>query len=149
MVGAVIWVGGILFLGFVAVPAMRRLPGETRGELLDVIGRRFRLIGYSILGLLFLTGVVQMSIRGATVSNVLDGSFFATSFGTALGIKLILVVVMIAVSAIHDFVVGPASAQALAAGQDPGRLRKAASWLARITALLAILVVYYAVKMVR
>lgn len=149
VLGATIWVGGILFLGFVAVPSARRLPDQTRSSLLDDIGRRFRTIGYAILGLLFVSGVIQMAVHGATVANVVNGSFFATRFGSTLGIKLILVVMMVAVSVIHDFFVGPASVDALAAGRPREGLRKAASWLARVTGLLAILVVYYAVRMMR
>ncbi len=149
VLGAVIWVGGILFLGFVAVPAIRRLPDDARGNLLSTIGRRFRLIGYLALAVLFITGIIQMVTLGANLSNVLDGSFFATRFGSSLAIKLVLVVIMVSVSAVHDFVVGPASARALASGADTTNLRQAASWLARVTAVLAVLVVYYAVRMLR
>lgn len=149
VVAAVIWVGGILFIGFVAVPSARRLPPETRGALLDQIGRRFRSLGYIMLAVLIATGVWQAGVRGATLANVLDGSFFATRFGALLGIKVLLIVIMIAVSSIHDFVVGPASARLLATKRDSTRLRKQAAWLARITAVLALLVLWYGIRMVR
>lgn len=149
VVGAVIWVGGILFLGFVAVPATRSLPPDKRGALLDALGRRFRALGYAVLVLLVVTGTLQAGARGATVASVLDGSFFRTGFGAALGIKLIFFALMVVVSALHDFYVGPASARALAAGGSDEKLRRTASWLARITALLALLVVLYATRLVR
>lgn len=149
IIGAIIWVGGILFLGFVAVPATRHMPTQERGQLLDALGRRFRVLGYAVLTIIAITGILQAGFQGATVANVLDGSFFATRFGKVLGIKLIFVVLMVAVSSVHDFYIGPRSADALAAGSESEGLRKAASWLARITAILALLVVYYATKMLR
>lgn len=149
VLGAIIWVGGILFLGFVAVPSVRQLPDQDRSRLLDIIGRRFRLLGYTVLAVLLVTGVIQSVRLGATVTNVLDGSFFSTRFGSALGTKLLLVLAMTVVSVLHDFFVGPAAVRALSEGRSAVGLRKTASWLARVTAVLAILVVFYAVKMVR
>lgn len=149
VIGAVIWVGGILFLGFVAVPATRKMPIHERGELLDNLGRRFRNLGYWVLVLLVVTGTIQAGRHGATWANALDGSFFRTRFGAFLGLKLIFFTLMVITSSIHDFYIGPASADALAAGHSSDRLRKTASWLARITALLAILVVLYATRLVR
>jgi len=149
VVAAIVWVGGILFLGLIAVPAARRLAPDVRTHLLGELGRRFRFVGYMLLGVLIATGIVQSAFRGATLANVLDGSFFATSFGRTLGFKLLFFTLMLAASIAHDFFVGPASVRAFRAGQDANRLRKAASWLARVTAVFALLVVAYAVLLVR
>ena len=149
VVCATMWVGGILFLGLVAVPAIRRMQPAARAELLGALGRRFRAIGYVLLGVLIVTGVVQSAFRGATIANVLDGTFFQQPFGATLGRKLLFFVAMLAVSIVHDFIVGPASVRAARAGRETERLRKAASWLARLTAVLALLVVAYAVLLVR
>lgn len=149
VLGAIGWVGGILFLGLIAVPALRRLDEKKRSQLLNELGTRFRVVGYTLLGILFLTGIVQSAARGATIANVLDGSFFQTTFGRNLGLKLLFIALMLVVSISHDFFVGPASVRASEAGQDTTRLRKTASWLARITALLALIVVAYAVKLAR
>lgn len=149
VLSAIGWVGGILFLGLIAVPALRRLEPGQRAQLLNVLGTRFRNVGYTLLLLLLITGVIQSVFHGATVANVLDGSFFSTHFGRNLGMKLLFIALMLVVSISHDFFVGPASVRATEAGQDTTRLRKTASWLARITALLALIVIAYAVRLVR
>lgn len=149
VLGAIIWVGGILFIALVAVPSVRRMQSDVRMEFLNEIGRRFRNIGYVLLGILILTGVIQAIHHGATIENVLDGSFFQTTFGSRFGKKMLFFISMLAVSIAHDFFLGPATIRAARAGQDTEPLRKAASWLARITGLLALGVVYHAVLMVR
>lgn len=149
VISAIMWVGGILFLGVVAVPAVRRLQSETRSVLMSELGRRFRNIGYTLLGVLIVTGVIQAWVHGATVTNVLNGSFFQSRFGATLGAKLIFVLLMLGVSVVHDFVVGPASVRASQEGRETESLRKTASWLARLTALLALAVIAYAVMLVR
>lgn len=149
IIGAIGWVGGILFLGLVAAPAARKLDDENRVNIINEIGNRFRTIGYTLLGILAVTGIVQSAFHGATVANVLNGHFFQTSFGRTLGMKLMFIVLMVGVSVAHDFFVGPAAVRLGQAGHDTARLRKIASWLARITALLALIVVAYASLLVR
>lgn len=149
VISAILWVGGIFFLGLVAVPAVRREEAQKRSELLTELGKRFRNIGYVLLGLLIVTGVIQAVVYGATISNVLDGSFFQTRFGSGFGKKMLFFVAMLVVTIAHDFFVGPASARAMQEGRSSDSLRKAASWLARLTALFALGVVAYAVMMVR
>lgn len=149
VLSAIIWVGGILFMALVAVPSVRRLQPATRTEFLGDIGERFRNIGYILLVVLVITGVIQAIHFGATLENVLNGSFFQTPFGSKFAKKMLFFVAMLGVSIAHDFFVGPASVRAAQAGQETERLRKAASWLARLTGLLALGVVFYAVLMVR
>lgn len=149
MISAMVWVGGILFLSLVVVPAARRYDDSTRSRLLVDVGRRFRVAGWTALGVLALTGVVQMAARGATVTNVADGSFFTGPFGRVLGAKLVFVFLMMLATAVHDFVAGPAAERVAQEGGDPRYLRRVAGWLARVTALLALIVVALAVDLVR
>lgn len=149
IISAIGWVGGILFLGIVAVPAIRRLDDRLRSDLMNELGRRFRIVGYSLLGVLLITGVIQAAVHGATVTNLLNGAFFQTRFGYNFGLKMLFIILMLIVSISHDFYIGPASIRASEAGKDTTQLRKTASWLARITAILALIVVAYAMKLVR
>lgn len=149
IISAVIWVGGIFFLGLIAVPAVRRLQPEPRHNLMMELGLRFRNIGYTLLVVLIITGVIQAGAHGATVTNVLNGTFFQTRFGATLGAKLLFFVAMLAVSITHDFIVGPASVRAGLVGPESDRLRRLASWLARLTAVLALGVLAYATLLVR
>lgn len=149
VISAMIWVGGIAFLGIIAIPSVRRLQPETRSQLVGELGLRFRNIGYTLLAVLIATGIIQSIANGASISNVLDGSFFDTRFGSALANKLIYFALMIGVSITHDFYIGPKSVKLAQAGQNVDHLRKAASWLARLTAIFALLVVLYAILLSR
>ncbi|HEY8415092.1 MAG TPA: CopD family protein [Thermaerobacter sp.] len=149
VISAMFWVGGILFLSLVVVPAARRYDDATRSRLLVDVGRGFRVTGWAALGVLLLTGLIQMGARGASVANVLDGSFFTKPFGQVLGTKLLFVALMVLATAVHDFIAGPAAERAAQMGSDPRRLRRVAGWLARVTALLALIVVALAVDLVR
>ncbi|PZN06282.1 CopD family protein [Thermaerobacter composti] len=149
VLAAMVWVGGILFLSLVVVPASRRYPADVRARLFADVGRRFRVVGWTALAILAVTGAVQMAARGATLANVMDGSFFQTPWGRILGAKLLAVSLMMLLTAMHDFVAGPAAERAARAGGDPERLRRRAGRLARVTAILALIVVFLAVQLVR
>ncbi|MBI4493846.1 MAG: CopD family protein [Chloroflexi bacterium] len=149
-----VWVGGMLFLALVIVPATRHLPTAERGALFDLVGRRFRLVGWSAIALLVVTGVLNATFRGVTWESVASGQLLGSEFGRLLAAKLGLVAAMLGLSAVHDFVVGPASTRALQratpeAIREAEALRRQASWIARVESLLALLVVALAVTLVR
>ena len=158
ILSAIVWVGGIAFLALVVVPVARRLTPADRAALVAAVGSRFRTIGWICIALLVVTGLINLHYRGVTWDSVASGALFITPFGRLVGAKVTLVAAMVAVSAVHDFVVGPASARAHArAGSCPSpeaqaaitTLRRRASWLARVTALLALAIVAVAVTLVR
>ncbi|QIA27405.1 copper resistance protein CopD [Thermaerobacter sp. PB12/4term] len=149
ILAAMVWVGGILFLSLVVVPASRRYPQDVRTRLFTDVGRRFRAVGWTALGILVVTGSIQMAARGATLANVLSGTFFDSPWGRVMGAKLLAVFVMMLLTAIHDFVAGPAAERAARSGADATALRRRSGHLARLTALLALVVVFLAVQLVR
>ena len=154
LVGAMVWVGGMLFLALVVVPVARQLPPAERAALFDKVGRRFRAVGWACVALLIATGLVNSWYRGVRWDGVASGGLFGSEFGRVLAAKLALVAVMLVLSAIHDFVLGPASVRAAggaggAALERAGTLRWRASRLARVNALLALLVIALAVALVR
>jgi uncharacterized membrane protein len=147
VLAAIVWVGGMAFLALVVVPATRGMAAAERARLFDLVGRRFRPIGWACLALLIATGLVNVAQRGVTWSSVASGDLLGSPFGRILGLKLLLVAAMLALSAAHDFWLGPAASAASAA--EAPRLRLRASWVARLNALLALLVVFLAVALVR
>ncbi|EKP95574.1 DUF4149 domain-containing protein [Thermaerobacter subterraneus] len=149
ILAAMVWVGGILFLSLVVVPASRRYPEDVRARLFTDVGRRFRNVGWTALGILVVTGAIQMAARGATLASVLDGTFFDSRWGRVMGAKLLAVFVMMLLTALHDFVAGPAAERAARSGADATTLRRRSGHLARLTALLALVVVFLAVQLVR
>jgi len=75
--------------------------------------------------------------------------FWRTVAGRALAAKLAAVTVMLLVSAVHDFVLGPAAGRATAGSPEALRLRRRAAWLARANAMLGVLLVLAAVRLAR
>ena len=154
ILAAMVWVGGMLFLALVVVPAARKLPPAERSALFHLVGPRFRMVGWACIGLLIATGVANVAYRGVTWATLFTAELWASEFGRVLALKLGVVVVMLALSLFHDFVLGPASVRAhQAAGARPSAealaLRKRASWLGRITTVLALIVVALGVMLVR
>lgn len=149
VLAAFVWVGGVLFIGIVAVPSTKKLNDELRRKLLDDMGRRFRPIGWTALALLVATGIYLMWFWGATVENILDLSFFEHGHGRPLGYKLLLVAAMIAVSAVHDFWLGPRATRPDRSDEEIERDRRWAAVLGRITAALVLGIVIFALFVAR
>jgi copper resistance protein D len=104
--------------------------------------------------LLIVTGVLNTGFRGVAWESVVSGQILGSWFGQVLAIKLLLVAVTLAMSAAHDFVVGPASVrvsarQDEAAHREAASLRRLASWMGRLNALVALLIVALAIILVR
>lgn len=151
VLAAVFWVGGMLFLGLVGAPVLRRVePASLRARLFRDLGRAFRPAGWGAVGVLVVTGVLNLHFAGVLRSGRLgSAAFWAAPYGRTLAWKLAAVTVMVATSALHDFVLGPRAALL-----DPGspqalRARSRAAWMARVTALLALAVVVAAVRLAR
>ncbi len=138
LLAAMLWLGGMLFLIFVLVPALRGESGELRGRLVDTVGLRFRTVGWTCLLLLLLTGSANILLRGYSLT------------GTLLIAKLALFGVILVLSFIHDFVIGPRATRAMASGsEDAEKLRRLSAIIGRINTLLALAVVALAIKLVR
>lgn len=108
ILAAAAWIGGMLFLVFVIVPVLR-LP-ELRGHAAQLVrqtGRRFRTVGWVALMTLILTGTFNLLYLRVGLTTLLRPDSWQTPFGRALGIELALVVLVLVLSGIHDFVVGP------------------------------------------
>ena len=81
-----------------------------------------------------------------------DPEFWNSPFGQVLGMKVIVVAILILLSMIHDFWIGPDSSRAsrdAPTAEATLRLRKMASWMGRVSALLALLAILLGVMLVR
>jgi uncharacterized membrane protein len=126
VVSAITWVGGMLFIALVLVPAARTFDDASlRTRLVQETGRRFRTIAWIALGLLVATGLSNLWMQPFLLGS--------PRFHWKLG----LVVLALILSAFHDFVLGP---RAGAPGADPS-LRLRASWIARVNVVVALAVV--------
>jgi uncharacterized membrane protein len=148
VLAAVVWVGGVIFIGAVAMPVTSEL-GRGGREALRRVARRFRPIGWTALGVLVATGCAFLYRWGATWETLGDLSFFRAPHARLLGYKLLFVGVMLVVSFVHDFMVGPRAAQAEHGSTSARRLRTAAAALGAATGGLVLAIVILAVFVAR
>lgn len=151
VLAATIWIGGNLFLALVGAPVLRTVePSTLRTELFNAIGMRFRYVGWASVVVLVVTGVFGLWQRGWLRGDpLLSTNFWGTPTGTALGWKLAGVVLMLALSALHDVLLSPARAQAMEGTSGWPVVRRRLVLLARAGTLVAILVVVAAVRLAR
>lgn len=148
-----VWLGGMAFLALVLVPIARR--PETQGvaaSLFHWTGVRFRAVGWACLAILVLTGAFQLGARGVGWGDLLSGRLWEGPFGRLLALKLLVVAVILGLSAVHDFGVGPRATalwQADPASPEAKRLRRQASWIGRLNLLLALGATALGVMLVR
>jgi len=151
VLAAVLWLGGMFFLAVVGAPVLRSVePEALRADLFRAIGQRARLWGWISISVLILTGLVNLHYRGFLAAELWSRSeFWGSPPGRALAWKLSAVVTMIAISAMHDFVVGPRAGQPGRKLEERARLRRWAALLARGNALVGVLLVWWAVRLAR
>lgn len=152
VLAALLWLGGMFFLGVVGAPVLRAIePAALRQRLFHLLGVRFRTVGWIAIAVLVTTGAIMLRARGLLAWSGVLGSaaFWRTPLGVALAFKLGSVVTMIAVSAVHDFLVGPAASRAEAGSAQAIALRRRAALLARLNALVGLVLVVAAVRLAR
>ncbi len=126
LLGVAIWLGGAIFIATVLVPLARTFDDpDRRALLIRDAGRRFRVVGWIGLSLIVLSGVGNLIIRPYLLFY---GLFQA---------KLALAAVILALSVVHDFILGPRSSFS-----PTPALRVWASWIARLTLSLGLIVVF-------
>lgn len=159
LLAAVIWVGGMAFLAFVLGPYGRRLPDEQRADLFRNVGRRFSRISWPLIAILIFTGPLSLYLRGVPPAQALGPLFLSTSYGQSVLVKTILFTLIITLSAVHDFWIGPRVHRLLASlrglpeeerealrGQAH-KMRRAASYIGRVNFILGLAVLYFAASL--
>ena len=155
LLAAFLWLGGMFFLAAVGAPILRRVePPALRAELFRALGLGFRRIGWAAIGLLIITGVLNLHFRGLLSPDLWGagagaGEFWAAPYGRALLVKLVTVTSMVLLSALHDFALGPAAARAGAGTPRAIALRRWSSWVARANAVLGVVLVIAAARLAR
>lgn len=151
VLAALLWLGGMFFLAVVGAPVLRRVePPELRAALFRSLGERFRTVGWAAMGVLLVTGTLNLHFRGLLDRATLgSAAFWRTGYGTALAWKLGAVATMLLVQAIHDFVVGPAASRAEPGSPAMLAMRRRAALLARFSAVVGLVIVIAAVRLAR
>jgi uncharacterized membrane protein len=148
LLAAVAWIGGMVFLSFVLVPILKREPfAAQRGALIRTAALRFRLVVWSAIALLLMTGPLLVLSRGWSLGE--PGGWPAV-----LAVKLVLIAILLALTLAHDFFIGPRVGRILQipelsrTGHDR-LLIASSSWLPRLSLLLALAVLFAAVSLAR
>ena len=152
VLAAMLWLGGMLFIGLIGAPVLRALdPPALRQKLFHQLGVRFRTAGWLTIAVLIATGVVNLYYKGWLRWDGVLGSpdFWRTTSGLTLGVKLVGVGAMLIVSALHDFVLGPRAGRGRLDSNEAISWRRSAAALARLNALLGVIVVAAAVRLAR
>ncbi len=149
---ACFWIGGMLFTAAILVPATRKRLASQRALLFTELGTRFSRLSWILFPILILTGITALIGRGYSVAELTSLPFWQSTYGSTLFNKLAAFGLMLLVAALHDFWLGPRAAELME--KQPGsqitrRYRKASSWGGRINLLLGLLILYFAVSLVR
>lgn len=149
LVAVIFWLGGMLFLVAVALPVLRQGDPRMAGEFLSQAALRLRGLGWISLTVLGVTGLFQLGWRGWLTPALWSGGH---TFSWLLWGKVSIFALLVGLSAFHDFSFGPRAARAMQSdpsGPETLRLRKWASRMGRLTALLALTMVALGVMLVR
>lgn len=148
LLAAVAWIGGMAFLSLILVPILNdQRFGAQRGALFQTIGRRFRMLVWVTVAVLLTTGPWLVSLR-------VGSPFEPLSWPTVLKVKVLLVVCLIALTALHDFWLGPRVAHLR---REPPASRRAAQtllvrwapWVPRLGLILALAILFLASALAR
>lgn len=152
VLASMLWLGSMLFLGLIGAPVLRGVePPALRQRLFQEMGLRFRSTGWWTIAVLVVTGVINLHYKGWLRWDGVFGSteFWRTPVGHTLALKLAAVALMMTVSAVHDFVLGPRAGRATPGSDEAIALRRRAAQIARANALLGVLIVAIAVRLAR
>ncbi len=162
VLAALFWLGGMFFLAAVGAPALRSLESaQLRARLFHALGVRFRRSAWVAIVVLVVTGIWILHQRGVLRWAVMgDPVWWGTPWGRALFWKLVTVILMVSLSAVHDFVLGPRASRAAGVSEEgerspprdvapAARSRRRTALLARATGVLGLILVYWATRLAR
>ncbi|RNJ79512.1 MAG: copper-binding protein [Nitrosopumilus sp. B06] len=145
LISAAIWVGGSIFIGIVFSPLLKTMTSSVteRMQIMIRVGRRFNMIAVPSLIILMATGLYN--------SHMLLGRpelLIATSYGTFLLVKVVLVAALAVTYAIHVRVIRKDVEEKIMSGQLPEpqiqKLRKKIIILGEATVVLSVAILFFA-----
>lgn len=150
VLAAMLWLGGMFFLAVVGAPVLREVESPAlRQRLFQVLGERFRAVGWIAITILIVTGTLNLYFRGWLRPALTNGAFWHTTAGVALAWKLASVTIMVLTSAVHDFILGPRAGRMKPGSPEALRLRRWSALGARLNAIVGLVLVIAAVRLAR
>ena len=145
LVSAAIWVGGSLFIGIVFSPLLKTMTDsvQERMQIMIRVGRRFNKVAVPSLIILMATGLYSSHALIAKPDLLV-----ATSYGTFLIIKIILVIALIVTYIVHVRVIRKDVEDEIMSKQmseaNIQKLRKKIIILGEVTVVLSIAILFFA-----
>ena len=155
ILAAAVWTGGLIYTAAVVVPFALSHQGEQRQRILRGLARRFRWIAWGSIVVSIVTGIGNLVLRLTPIklSQIFTGEVFDPAkveslIAIWLPWKLLLVIVMIGLMAFHDITTIRA-AKRYEGSPDAAPGNRMGSRAAALATLVAILVLYVSVRLVR
>ncbi len=145
LISASIWVGGSIFIGIVFVPVLKTMTTsmEERLQIMIKVGRRFNKIAVPSLIILIITGVYN-SHQFLSKPELL----LSSSYGNLLIIKIILVIALIIVFAVHVRIIRKDVEEKILSKEMPEnqiqKLRKKIIILGEATVVISVAILFMA-----
>ena len=135
---AVVWIGGMFFILFIAIPAARKNL-EQPGKLMGALSKRFTPWANICILLIFVTGIL-MSLSAHSFSEIasLDGPWSRTLIA-----KIFLVLLMTGIHFYRGFALAPRIAKLAAEGvnqEETAALQKLSLNLVKVNFLIGLAV---------
>lgn len=103
ILAATIWVGPQVFLFVAAVPAARTIEdAQVRARFMRVLTTRFGYMSWAALAVLVVTGIANLYEHDTDVDVL-----FEQNFGVIFQVKMTLLIIVVVLTALHSFVIGP------------------------------------------
>lgn len=141
IIGGAFWIGGMLFLPLVLLPGIKNHP--DRKKLLLATGLKFRLYGYIVLAIIFITGLLSIYFSGLSFSLL---SFTESRYGALVSLKIILFVTMIIISLFHDLLLDKKAGTQMPDNQN---LKMIAKWTGTVLLLFSLVMAFIGVVISR
>jgi uncharacterized membrane protein len=141
ILAATIWVGPQIFLFVAAVPAVRSIQdAKERTRVMRMITTRFGYLAWGALIVLVITGIGNLYEEELSVDELFD-----LNFGVIFQVKMTLVVLTIALTALHSFVIGPRMLRLQESVTDESQIasmRRVSIIISAVNGLLALAILF-------
>jgi uncharacterized membrane protein len=135
LIATVVWIGGITFILFIAIPSVKHVLGGEAGKLMGEISKRFTpLANYSIL-FLVITGITLTGLN----KQFLGIGVFENKWTLILAIKHIIVLSMVVIHFYRGLALNPKIARTESAIEKTN-LQKLSLNLVKVNFCLGIMV---------
>ena len=146
IVAVTVWIGPQFFMFLVTVPAVRVIEDPAvRLQVMRVIVQRFGWLAWAAMAVIVLSGVSNLVQEAGGFGHIWDTEYrYFQIFST----KMVLVGLMVILTALHTFVIGPKQLRLLeemrSDSTEAAGLRRVSIIVSSLTLLLSIATVYAA-----